>query len=150
MRMPTRLHIEWQDDTTLKIETDAGSQTRLLKFGAPSGQQGGDWQGVSVATWDFPQSPIPGRGGAQRGGSLKVATTRFRPGYLRRNGVPYSGNASMTEYFDRFDISNGDSLLVVSQELVDPENLTTPFWTSSHFKHQSDASGWNPTPCSAR
>ena len=32
--MPTRLRITWQDDTTLKIETDAGTQTRLLRFGA--------------------------------------------------------------------------------------------------------------------
>ena len=30
MRGPTRLHITWQDDKTLKIETDYGTQTRLL------------------------------------------------------------------------------------------------------------------------
>ena len=30
MRLPGRLHITWQDDNTLKIETDAGTQTRLL------------------------------------------------------------------------------------------------------------------------
>ena len=35
MRMPGRLRITWQDDTTLKIETDAGSQTRLLHFTRP-------------------------------------------------------------------------------------------------------------------
>ncbi len=34
MRIPTRLHITWADDSTLKIETDAGMQTRLLHFGA--------------------------------------------------------------------------------------------------------------------
>jgi hypothetical protein len=28
--------------------------------------------------------------------------------------------------------------------------LTTPFWTSTHFKKQPDAAGWNPRPCSAR
>ena len=33
MRMPGRLHITWDDDNTLKIETDAGQQTRLLRFG---------------------------------------------------------------------------------------------------------------------
>src|SRR5262249_33121345 len=44
MRLPTRLHITWQDDTTLKLETDAGTQTRMLSFGAPQGN-GGDWQG---------------------------------------------------------------------------------------------------------
>ena len=33
MSVPGRLHITWQDDTTLKIETEAGTQTRLLRFG---------------------------------------------------------------------------------------------------------------------
>jgi hypothetical protein len=153
MRLPTRLRITWQDDSTLKIETDTGSQTRLLHFDGPKGE-GGDWQGVSVAQWDYPQSPIPARGrgpaGAAAGGSLKVVTTRLRPGYLRKNGVPYGPNTVLTEYFDRFDVPGGESLLVVSQEVVDPENLATPYWTSTHFKRQSDASGWNPTPCSAR
>src|SRR6185295_19804833 len=32
MRIPGRLHITWQDDSTLKIETDAGTQTRVLHF----------------------------------------------------------------------------------------------------------------------
>src|SRR5271170_3218714 len=33
MRVPGRLHISWQDDTTIKVETDSGTQTRLLHFG---------------------------------------------------------------------------------------------------------------------
>src|SRR5947208_3632119 len=32
MRIPGRLHVTWQDDSTLKIETDAGTQPRLLRF----------------------------------------------------------------------------------------------------------------------
>ena len=56
----------------------------------------------------------------------------------------------VTEYFDRFDIPGGDSLLVVTTELTDPTYLFQPFWTSTHFKKQADASGWNPTPCAAR
>src|SRR6478752_8377129 len=32
MRVPGRFHITWADDRTLKIETDAGMQTRLLRF----------------------------------------------------------------------------------------------------------------------
>jgi hypothetical protein len=151
MRLPTRLHITWQDDMTLKVETDAGTQTRLLGFGQAQGEAG-SWQGVSLASWDYPQGPIPGRGrgGQPAGGSLKVVTSRLRAGYLRKNGVPYSSNAALTEYFDRFDVAGGDSLLVVTQELVDPENLATQYWTSSNFRRQADASGWNPTPCSAR
>jgi hypothetical protein len=71
----------------------------------------------------------------------------MRPGYLRKNGVPYSAGATMTEYFDRFDVPGGDVLLVDIAEVVDPEYLAQPFWTSSHFKKQNDAAGWNPTPC---
>jgi hypothetical protein len=82
--------------------------------------------------------------------SLKVVTTRLRAGYFRKNGVPYSANAVLTEYFDRFDVPGGEALLVVVQELVDPENLLSPFWTSSQFRHQRDATGWNPAPCSPR
>jgi hypothetical protein len=153
MRVPGRLHITWQDDETLRIELDAGTQTRTLAFGRPR-TESGDWQGVSMASWDRSESAMA-RGGflppaAPRGGSLKVVTTRMKSGYLRRNGVPYSADALMTEYFDRFDIPNGESLLVVSTEIVDPTYLAAPFWTSTHFKKQNDASGWNPRPCSAR
>ena len=153
MRIPGRLHITWADDETLKIDLEAGTQTRTLSFRQAS-RDGGDWQGVSTASWDRSESAMA-RGGLPpavpaRGGSLKVVTTRMKPGYLRRNGIPYSADAVMTEYFDRFDVPNGDSLLVVSTEIVDPAYLATPFWTSTHFRKQNDASGWNPRPCSAR
>ena len=150
LRMPGRLHITWADDNTLKLETDAGTQTRTFYFGPPQ-SQGGDWQGVSTASWDrsagpmgLPPGPPPNRG------ALKVITTKLKPGYLRKNGIPYSANAAITEYYDRFDIPGGDSLLVVSTEVSDPAYLTQPHWTSTHFKKQNDASGWNPTPCTAR
>ena len=150
MRMPTRLRIAWQDDTLLKLETDAGTQTRLFRFGPPQGE-GGDWQGVSSASWDYPRAAL-GRGGfgPAPGGSLKVVTTRMKPGYLRRNGVPYSANTVMTEYFDRFDPPGADPLLVLSAEIVDPENLATPYWSSQQFKRETDPSRWHPTPCSSR
>ena len=152
MRLPTRLHITWQNDNSLKLETDMGTQTRIFSFGAPQGQ-GGDWQGVSIASWDRPGSPMAAGGrGIQPGvgGSLKVVTTKMKAGYLRKNGVPYSANAVITEYFDRFDIPGGESLLVVITEVNDPMYLATPFWTSTHFKKLNDATGWNPTPCSAQ
>jgi hypothetical protein len=150
MRLPTRIRIAWQDDSTLKLETDAGAQTRLFHFGTPQGQ-GGDWQGLSTASWDSPKAPFAGRGGGSPpGGSLKVVTTRMRSGYLRRNGVPYGAAAVLTEYFDRFDVPGGDSLLVVTSELVDPENLMTPYWTSLQFKRENGTAGWNSTPCAAR
>ena len=152
MRLPTRVRISWTDDQSIKIESDAGTQTRTLVFGPPRAQ-GGEWQGVSAANWDRSAPVIAGGffpGGGGRGGSLKVVTTRMKPGYLRRNGVPYSADAVVTEYFDRFDVPGGDSLLVVSTEVVDPTYLAQPYWTSSHFKKQSDTSGWNPTPCAVR
>ena len=52
MRGPTRLHITWLDDDTLKLETDYGMQTRLFEFGATSrGTAKPSWQGASVAQW---------------------------------------------------------------------------------------------------
>lgn len=153
MRQPGRLHITWTGDETLALEADAGTQTRTLAFRGAAGTSG-SWQGISKASWDRDDTPMA-RGGffpgaSARGGSLKIVTTNMKAGYLRKNGVPYSGDAVMTEYFDRFDLPNGDALLVVSTEVDDPMYLTTPFWTSTHFKKQRDAAGWNPRPCSAR
>jgi hypothetical protein len=158
MRLPGRLQVAWQDDRTLTIETDAGSQVRTLRFAAaPPGAA--DWQGTSQASWDRMQGPM-GAGilfggggfgvGNAAGGSLKVVTKGMKPGYLRKNGVPYSADAVITEYFDRFDLPGGDALMVVSTEVVDAAYLTQPFWTSTHFKKQRDAAGWKPTPCTAR
>ena len=161
MRQPGRVHITWQDENTLRVETDAGIQTRIFRFAAsqpPAGQP--DWQGYSIAQWEVPEAGRGGGGGANgppalkedevRGGSLKVVTTHLRPGYLRKNGVPYSGNALLTEYYSRTKEPNGDSWLIVTTIVEDTQYLNQPFITSTHFKKQADASGWNPTPCSAR
>jgi hypothetical protein len=161
LRLPTRVRITWQDDVTMRLETDAGMQTRLFRFASTQADAGGrtpdggktpgsDWQGVSTASWDYPRAAFAGRGGPAPGGSLKVVTVRMRPGYLRRNGIPYSANAVLTEYFDRFDVPGGDSLLVVATEVVDAEYLATPYWTSQQFKRETDTSRWQPTPCAAR
>lgn len=146
MRIPGRIHITWQDDETLKLEADAGTQTRIFYFGTPK-STGDDWQGVSKAEWEIIAA---GRGQPPSGGSLKVVTTRLKPGYLRKNGVPYSANTTLTEYFDRVNEPNGDTYLVVTTTVVDPTYLATPYETSVHFKKQADASGWNPTPCRAK
>jgi len=154
LRVPGRIHITWQDDQTLKLETDAGTQTRLFYFGAPRGN-GGDWQGVSKATWEFMPAAITSVLGTRFGsdnryGSLKVVTTKLKPGYLRTNGVPYSAEATVMEYFDRVTEPNGDMLLIVTTTVEDPVYLRQPFMTSVHFKKQPDASGWNPTACASR
>jgi len=145
MRMPTRLHVTWADDTTLKIETDAGTQTRLLHFGptTPAGEP--SWQGHSMAEWQLG----PGRGSA-RGGTLKVVTTNLRSGYVRRNGAPYSDKATVTEYFDLNSAPNGDQWLTVTTKVEDPVYFSRAYLTSSDFKKLPSNAGWNPTPCSAK
>jgi hypothetical protein len=162
MRVPGRLHITWQDDNTLKIDTDAGTQTRIFRFrsgatGAPDTRP--SWQGNSAAQWegivrgtgspDFLPIALNPREGT-RGRSLEVVTTNLRPGYLRKNGVPYSGRTTLREYFDLFTERNGDVWFTVTSIVEDPEYLTEPFVTSSNFKKQADATGWNPRPCTAR
>jgi hypothetical protein len=144
MRVPGRLHITWDNDTTMKIETDAGTQTRLFHFAEPDA--GLSWQGSSAAEWEVAAT---GRGQA-RTGNLKVVTTHLLPGYLRRNGVPYSANTVLTEYYDRISAPDGDEWLVVSTEVRDPQYLSSPFITSTHFKRQADAKGWMPEACSAK
>ena len=145
MRLPGRLRVSWQDDTTMKIETDAGTQTRLLRFGAgaPSGEP--SWQGWSAAEW-----VNAGRRGDVRVGTLKVVTTNLRPGYLRKNGAPYSDKTKVTEYFDLNTAPNGDRWLTVTTKVEDPVYFTRALLTSSDFKHLATADGWSPSPCSAR
>ncbi|RPH64544.1 MAG: hypothetical protein EHM89_01425 [Acidobacteria bacterium] len=182
MRQPGRLRVSWQDDNTLKMEFDAGTQTRLLSFDRtkqPTGEK--TWQGHSLAEWEGPSmgrrgapaqaqfeigggsgaGPRPPGGGGEglrggpppssaifQGGSLKVMTTYFREGYLRKNGVPYSENASITEYFHRLPTHpNGDVWLHVVTTVEDPKYLQQPFYTSTHFKLEPGGSKWNPTSC---
>jgi hypothetical protein len=138
------------------IDTDAGTQTRIFHF-APAAQpaaQNGvaapnpepSWQGYSMAQWEAATAE-PGK---PRTGDLKVVTTGLLPGYLRKNGVPYSGNTVVTEWYDRIAAPNGDDWLVVSTEVLDPQYLTMPFITSTHFKKQPDATGFSPEACTAR
>jgi hypothetical protein len=147
MRVPGRLHITWDNDTTLHMDTDAGKQTRIFHFGAadPASAEP-SWQGYSAAQWEYVG---PGRG-PTKAGDLKVVTTHLLAGYLRKNGIPYSANAVVTEYYDRISGPNGDQWLVVSTEVRDPQYLTMPFITSTHFKKLPDATGWDPQPCTAK
>jgi hypothetical protein len=152
MRMPTRLHITWQDEDTLRIDTDAGTQTRLFHF-QDSKSEAGDpqWQGTSAAQWEFVRTKIPPHlPGPIRGGSLKVVTTNLRPGYLRKNGVPYSANAVLTEYFDVTTEPNGWQSILLTSIIEDPQYLTQSVLLNTNFRKLPDGAGWSPTPCSAR
>jgi hypothetical protein len=156
LRLPSRLHITWADPQTLQVAVDTGEQTRLLRFGGkpvPAGPP--TWQGVSQAVWESPRrsnavATAAGPETPRPGGNLKVVTTRLRPGYLRKNGVPYSGDAVLTEYWDLSHERNGDWWVVITAVVHDPVNLQTDWITSLNFKKEADGAKWDPTPCEAK
>jgi hypothetical protein len=146
MRIPTRLRIEWDDDSTLEIRTDAGRQQRTFYIDgtAPSDAPRSP-QGVSEAQWEL-------HGGGFRGppvtnGTIRVETTNLTAGYFRKNGIPYSENAVLTEYFDLQEMHDGTQWLVVVSVLDDPENFFARVITSTNFRRQDDRRGWNPSDC---
>jgi hypothetical protein len=147
MRGPIRMRISWADDNVLKVETDYGRQTRLLRFAnAAAPPDSRSWQGTTAAEWI-----VRGAGrGSPRFGTLKTITTNLRPGYLRKNGVPYSERAVFTEYWDVHTLPGGGRLLVDTNVVEDPVYLQLPFQTAIHYKLERDTSKWDPTPCDAR
>jgi len=149
MRIPERLHITWTNDNTLQMDTDEGMQTRLFHFDGSKWQGGPpQWQGDSVVMWEKETEIRGSFGGSFPGkrGNLAVVTKHMRAGYLRTNGVPYSENAVLTEYYDRIDI-NGQSYLIVTSAVDDPQYLRERFITSGQFKLEPDGSKWSPAPC---
>src|SRR5258708_2625841 len=102
MHIPTRLNISWQGDDTLKVESDAGRQTRLLQFAPKAAAGARSLQGFSVAEWEVLGVAGVGRaGGPPTPTALKVTTTNLLEGWLRKNGVPYSEQTTLLEYWDR-------------------------------------------------
>ena len=116
MRVPGRFRITWQDDNTLRIDSDAGMQTRLFRFAldARRSRWSGPGKDTSVGTV----------GRADRWQSRR---RNMRAGYLRKNGVPYSESATLTEYFDVAPHPGGSQLLVVTAVVVDPQYLELPY-----------------------
>jgi hypothetical protein len=167
MQVPGRLHIYWQDDNTLRVDTDSGTQTRLFHFGssAPASETP-TWQGFSVASWQGAENVdtrdgqggpvqdadgrlVPGRQ-MRQADYLKVVTTHLKPGYLQKNGIPFSANAQLEEDFDTFtDPYSHATWLTVTSVVTDPQYLIEPHFMHAHFKKQADNSGWDPTPCHA-
>jgi len=163
MNVPGRLRISWQDDRTLKVETDAGTQTRVFRFGnepVPPGTAP-SWQGHSVADWQLSRTNVPlvlrpaEREPGEKppptppGGWLRVRTTNLRPGYLRKNGVPYSANTVLTEYWESFTREGGDQWLTITTQVEDPQYLAQPRVIAIPFKKEPGGAKWDPTPCSA-
>jgi hypothetical protein len=166
MRLPGRLRITWQDENTLKIETDQGQQTRLLHFtpvGNPAASTAAppnttpSRQGGSAAQWEPPVrglgTPQAGLGATRegaRGRSLEVVTTNLTAGYLRKNGAPHSANAIVKEFFDLSTERNGDTWFVVTTIVEDPRNLTEPYVTSTNFKKEPDGTKFKPAACTSK
>jgi hypothetical protein len=160
MRIPGRLHITWADDDTLKIETDAGTQTRLFHFNAeaPQNVEPG-WQGYSTAHWEGAGRPLStaNNGGAPgflppslAGRSLEVLTAKLRSGYLRKNGIPYSANTRVSEYYDFHKEPDNTEWITITTVVEDQQFLSTNWVTSTDFRRQPDGTKWNPTACTAR
>lgn len=163
---PGRMHIVWTDENTLKADFDTGTQTRLFHFSAAPADKGApSWQGYSAAAWVAPGNvllftgdgfvpALGGRGGRPAGppptGTLRVTTTNMLPGYVRKNGVPYSEKAVLTEHFNRVAGAQGDQYLVMTQFVDDPAYLTQAFIRTYTWKQVPDAAGWDPTPCLPR
>jgi hypothetical protein len=76
------------------------------------------WAGFSTGTWE--------------GDTLRVETTHFKAGYLRRNGVVFSDEARLTEFFDL-----QDKYLTHVSIAEDPIYLTEPLVRSESWV-------WNP------
>ncbi len=169
MAVPERLHISWQDKNTLQVQTDAGMQTRLFYFDTsqvPTGRAP-SWQGDSMASWLYFTPPVafgaggagraaargpgaPGAASVRRIGKLKVVTSNLLPGYLRKNGIPYSAQTQLTEYWHVIKENNGTPLIVITSIVHDPVYLLNDWITALHFKQEPDGSKWDPQPCSAR
>ncbi len=158
MHWPGRLRMTWENENTLKLETDTGQQTRLFNFGSPQPPAGEPaWQGFSVAAWELPGGGRGRRGGGAAGGetrrpgaSMRVSTTRMRPGYYRRNGVSYGANATMTEWFTTISEPDGNTYLLVTKILEDAQYLNAPYVRTVQFKKENGPAGWTPTPCVAQ
>ena len=68
MRAPIRMRISWQDDATLKVETDYGIQTRILRFGTTAASSCTQLAGPHIG----------GVAGARRRPRLHSVTARSR------------------------------------------------------------------------
>jgi len=164
-----KLETDWGGQTRL-LQFTPGRPYRNMEQALKSGEAGtsrgpASMQGYSVAAWEqpyrlnasaFQRGPVPGRGGGlgqsqinvtQPGGDLAVVTTDLAPGWLRRNGVPYSSSTRVIEHFQTFEDPTGKQWFDVTTEVIDPEYLNTPFVTSADFRKEPDGSKWAPHAC---
>lgn len=154
MHRPGRIHISWQDEMTLQLDFDAGHQQRLFHFGDnPPSPGAPSRQGYSLARWEGPTTTpgVFGLGLSPRAApvsrALQVHTSNLLPGYLRKNGIPHSDEASVTEYFDVIEIADGSTWLFVTIAVEDPVYLNERWITSMNFRKEADNSRFSPEDC---
>jgi hypothetical protein len=114
--------------------------------GAVGTRGGGGGGGRAGAAATIPDGRGRGAAGGERWGVLRVATTGLKPGWLRKNGVPYSESTTITENFMRFS-DDKDEWFTVTTTVEDPTYLGQSFITSSNFRREPDGSKWHPTTC---
>lgn len=118
-RQITAFHAEWLRSIDRPIYLDGRPH--------PPEEAAHTWAGFSTAKWD--------------GDMLTVFTDHLKEGYIRRNGIPRSDQASLVEHWMR----HGDFLTVVTI-VTDPVYLTEPFIRSTDYEldlHQQNP----PYPC---
>jgi len=106
-----------QDLIAIKQYISTYEQTRTIYMDGrkhPGPNAAHTWMGFSTGHWD--------------GDTLVVETDHIKQGWVRRNGLPMSDQAHMTEYFVR----NGDILTHIFV-LVDPVYLAEPLVKSQDF-----------------
>ncbi len=161
MRSPTRIHVTWEDENTLRFEFDHGDQTRMVYFDQSMLPGERSYQGHATAEWIDTRVParggFAGRGGGfpdvepgsgpPRPGGLEVVTTNLLHQYHRQNGTPVSENAVVTDQIDLVAGPANQDWLIVKTIIEDPQYMFSPMVTSAQFKRESDDSNWNPQPC---
>lgn len=163
-----KIETDWGEQTRL-FRFDADNLYRDIQQDLLMGDVGTSngppsMPGYSVAAWERPyqiNAPVwqrgpAGRGGGlgtermderQPGGSLAVVTTNLAPGWLRRNGVPYSSRTRVIERYRTFQDPTGNQWFNVTTQVIDPEYLNRPFNTTADFRKEPDGSKWAPHPC---
>jgi hypothetical protein len=163
-----KIETDWGEQTRLfhfepdRLYGDTQQDLLMNEDGRSHGQP--SMQGHSVAAWERPyqiNAPVwqrgpTGRGGGlgterlgerQPGGSLAVVTANLIPGWLRRNGVPYSSRTRVIEHYRTFQDPTGKQWFNVTNQVIDPEYLNRPFNTTADFRKEPDGSKWAPHPC---
>ncbi len=161
MHLPGRLRITWEDDSTLKLDADAGTQTRVFRF----------HRGQTRSPGLTPQTPSQagrvtrprsGNSTAADAGAAACGPGRGRPARVAESGDDPAAAGLLPEERDSLQrkrradedfktlTDSGIDYLVVTNFLEDPQYLAQPYVRSVQFKRQPDAKGWNPTACSAR